>query len=565
MTHHHRLLVGSIVPGSCHLGGLHTQLHVVPTGGGFVTNTWGWGADHDLKTFNGSFGTNVTGPCTQPSCCVQSLYGLRNEGRQPMTWLGTAFEHHTVGGYTLDHAANQLFLMTQTEQPYWNPYRTTSRAFSIRDTVNSSVYGGYYGAGESIGIKPGNNAIGIMAKNTSAVNLLQVFSFASANLLESDGTLVQGRGPFGGLPSLVANLNMTTTTAVPHKTDDHDHGSIVTLPHDSNGVAVSDGTDGSRLATSIEFSPPVKMGMSAEPGYCYDFQHMTTTLQPSTTCSPAVICASEAGDRVTIDGGHSWVDRVTYPKCDQPTAATLLPTTVADERRRRRLMGAARQPKTHPPHCNSTFNELLHLRNGGLQSVVIAPPTDMTDQNRSWLGPAAGILANTYTRDPTTCGVRLSQVNLGPVKWGPIPRPSLLNAMRLHQQGSVTLKDGSLLQLSVVYWGPLAVGKSGTLLAFRSVDEGKTFSYRSTVALGSDFNSTWEGEIDAGIVVRCDRNATWTDFIRCNAGPGNENSIAMLKNSSLLVIMRMKFDTNYMRLRSDDQVTGYSIILYVPY
>jgi hypothetical protein len=48
------------------------------------------------------------------------------------------------------------------------------------------------------------------------------------------------------------------------------------------------------------------------------------------------------------------------------------------------------------------------------------------------------------------------------------------------------------------------------------------------VALASDYNSTWEG-------------------------PGNENTIATLANSSLLCVMRMKFDTNYMTTRSDDQ------------
>ena len=163
------------MPGNCSAGGVHAQLHVTPTGGGIVANTWGWSADHDLKEFNGSKGrTGQPGPwtCEQPSCCVHTQFGLVNEGTSPMLWLGTAFEHHTAGGYVLRGAANQLFLMTQTEQPYWAPLDTQSQALTITDSRDVSIYGGFYGAGGFFTSKPANNDIGILTQNTVQKTLI---------------------------------------------------------------------------------------------------------------------------------------------------------------------------------------------------------------------------------------------------------------------------------------------------------------------------------------------------------------------------------------------------------
>ena len=67
-------------------------------------------------------------------------------------------------------------------------------------------------------------------------------------------------------------------------------------------------------------------------------------------------------------------------------------------------------------------------------------------------------MAHTYTL--SSSGIGMVDTSVGVVSWGPIPEPSLKGGMRLHQQGGAFLKDGSLLQLSVVYWGPLEAGKS---------------------------------------------------------------------------------------------------------
>ena len=127
-----------------------------------------------------------------------------------MFWLGTAFEHHTVGGYVLENASEQVFLMTQTEQPYWMPAATESQALRITNTAQSRVYGGFFGAGGFFSPKPANNGNGILTQNTTDVSLLNVFSFASQNVLQSDGRTVQGDGPMAELPALVADLNIST-------------------------------------------------------------------------------------------------------------------------------------------------------------------------------------------------------------------------------------------------------------------------------------------------------------------------------------------------------------------
>ena len=44
----------------------------------------------------------------------------------------------------------------------------------------------------------------------SAVNLLQTFSFSSKDVVSSDGRLLAGSESMGGLPSLVADLNIST-------------------------------------------------------------------------------------------------------------------------------------------------------------------------------------------------------------------------------------------------------------------------------------------------------------------------------------------------------------------
>jgi hypothetical protein len=66
------------------------------------------------------------------------------ESSRPLWLLGTAFEHHTVVDYHFRSASNVLAIATQTENPYWEPVASESRAVIIENSSNIQMYGALY-------------------------------------------------------------------------------------------------------------------------------------------------------------------------------------------------------------------------------------------------------------------------------------------------------------------------------------------------------------------------------------------------------------------------------------
>ena len=93
----------------------------------------------------------------------------------------------------------------------------------------------------------------------------------------------------------------------------------------------------------LRFSPPVKVGVIAEPGYCYDFRAELL----ARALRAGAICATEDGDQVTLDGGASWRPRAPYPNCSAAAVG-----------------GAAGH---HPPHCNAQGQTDIRSSGGSLE------------------------------------------------------------------------------------------------------------------------------------------------------------------------------------------------------
>ena len=253
---------------------------------------------------------------------------------------------------------------------------------------------------------------------------------------------------------------------------------------------------------SITFEPPVKVGVSGEPGYCYGFGS-------ETKATPSIVCGMEdTGDTATVDGGKTWAPV-------GPCNASI--------------------PVGKMKRCQGTINELFHMQNGSLRTVELhgTPRGQSPPSNSSWVGTTAGF---TWVRDSSSGALaRIPEAN-HTTSWTGLPHPSYNGGIRLHQQGSVRVRSsacagftggaaaddeaGCLLQTASVLWGGIDATRSESLVLFSSLDEGTTYKYHATIALAVDFNSTWEG-------------------------PGNENSIARLSNGSLVAVLRMKFDTFY--------------------
>lgn len=81
-------------------------------GGGYLSNTWFWAADHNLTDL-------VEMTCTDPSCVdhkpVNTPYGVLISTTGPFFMLGTDFEHSLIAEYQFVGASNVVATHSQTE------------------------------------------------------------------------------------------------------------------------------------------------------------------------------------------------------------------------------------------------------------------------------------------------------------------------------------------------------------------------------------------------------------------------------------------------------------------
>lgn len=124
----------------------HTALHVAPSGGGWFSNVWGWGCDHNLTD-----NTDNTPHLSADTHWLGALSGIRLEASPGPTYLvGTAFEHHRRIQYNLTGAINVTIVAAQTENAYWpaggkQPGQPSpacdAKAFQIANASHISAYG----------------------------------------------------------------------------------------------------------------------------------------------------------------------------------------------------------------------------------------------------------------------------------------------------------------------------------------------------------------------------------------------------------------------------------------
>lgn len=265
-------------------------------------------------------------------------------------------------------------------------------------------------------------------------------------------------------------------------------------------------------AASITFEAPVKVGVAGEPGYCYGLDADglgTATRRPTLSA----VCGTAHGDVYTASGGASW--------------APIVPGEAG----------------------KGTINELFHTADGTLRTV---PQGHANAGNASWSGTSLGF---SFERGAGAAVVRSASNRT--TAWTGLPRPSLNGNIRLHQQGSFRVPrsacttrvsaqhqtdggGGCLLQAASVLWGGIDPTRTESLVLFASLDEGASFRYHATIAAATDYMSfpCVPAFPPQSVKQVRDRGTCWE-------GPGNENSLTRLCNSSLLAVLRMKYDTSY--------------------
>ena len=165
---------------------------------------------------------------------------------------------------------------------------------------------------------------------------------------------------------------------------DHAHDHEVALAHCraadrvAHNMAVSTVLLAVGAFASITFEPPVKVGVSGEPGYCYGFGS-------ETKATPSIVCGMEdTGDTATVDGGKTWAPV-------GPCNASI--------------------PEGKMKRCQGTINELFHMQNGSLRTVELhgTPRGQSPPSNSSWVGTTAGF---TWVRDSSSGALaRISEAN----------------------------------------------------------------------------------------------------------------------------------------------------------
>ena len=111
------------------------------TGGGVISNTWGWGGDHNLTT-----NQPMAPTLSAERHWLGALSGLRVDSEGPTWLLGTQFEHHRAIMYNFTGARKVTLLQSQTENPYWiSGQRGTpacdAHAMVIRDSADITFFG----------------------------------------------------------------------------------------------------------------------------------------------------------------------------------------------------------------------------------------------------------------------------------------------------------------------------------------------------------------------------------------------------------------------------------------
>lgn len=101
-------------------GEVHTLFHLHNSGGGVFSNVHGWGADHNVSNDQGL-----------PD--GHAAYGVRSTASGPATFVGCAFEHHTLSAFNLTGASNHTFFALQTEQ--------TEQSLVVEGSDGVLVYG----------------------------------------------------------------------------------------------------------------------------------------------------------------------------------------------------------------------------------------------------------------------------------------------------------------------------------------------------------------------------------------------------------------------------------------
>ena len=106
-------------------------LHVTGSGGGVLSNMWGWGADHSQW---------LGEPMTEDAADI----GFLGDSAGPLWGFGVAFEHHRRSMFALRGASNFVFLALQTEQAAWLPASEAVETVHLElsgGTSNTTVYG----------------------------------------------------------------------------------------------------------------------------------------------------------------------------------------------------------------------------------------------------------------------------------------------------------------------------------------------------------------------------------------------------------------------------------------
>jgi hypothetical protein len=128
----------------CHAA--HTALHVArPVGGGWFSNVWGWGCDHNLTD-----NSDNTPRLSAATRWLGAISGLRVDSPGPTYLVGTAFEHHRALMYNVSGASNVMLIGAQTENAYWpaggrQPGRASpacdATAFLVANSSDIASYG----------------------------------------------------------------------------------------------------------------------------------------------------------------------------------------------------------------------------------------------------------------------------------------------------------------------------------------------------------------------------------------------------------------------------------------
>jgi glucan 1,3-beta-glucosidase len=159
------------------LGPAHLGIHVTGSGGGFIDNSWVWGADH-----NQSFGSaHIPGRetmCSEPYCPGANI-GILIDSAGPTFLYGTNSEHHVQTSYRFDGAKNIYFLMGQNEYRTFGPSDAhsamcTSDAMQVLNSHNIHIYGVSACSWKCLG--PGTAAPLVTVRNSSQVSFTGMYS-----------------------------------------------------------------------------------------------------------------------------------------------------------------------------------------------------------------------------------------------------------------------------------------------------------------------------------------------------------------------------------------------------